>query len=160
MDQGDVLRRVGEALFGERWLGELAQALEINERTIRRWAAGGFHVPSGVWRQISDLDQVRRRLADDQWQVVDTLGWQDDVRAEIGEGWNVLLDEYEEARERYRNLEVQVRGAFWGIAAGRHRTNPPLDLIEATDAAHAHLRAIQDRMAEYCEVNAPRMVGD
>lgn len=36
----ELLRQVGEALYGEQWQTELARALDVNNRTVRRWVAG------------------------------------------------------------------------------------------------------------------------
>lgn len=36
----DLLREIGEALYGERWQTPLAQALGVAVRTMQRWAAG------------------------------------------------------------------------------------------------------------------------
>jgi len=33
----DLLNRVGEQLFGSRWQSDLARALGVTERTMRRW---------------------------------------------------------------------------------------------------------------------------
>ncbi len=65
-----LLREAGEALYGARWQSELARALGVSDRTVRRWAAGSFAVPAGVWETIRDLlrergaalASVRRRL--------------------------------------------------------------------------------------------------
>lgn len=38
----DLLRAVGEALYGEYWIKPLAGALQVNERTVQRWAAGEY----------------------------------------------------------------------------------------------------------------------
>lgn len=35
--QAIVLRMIGEKLFGERWQSDLSGALNVNERTLRRW---------------------------------------------------------------------------------------------------------------------------
>ena len=55
----DELRRSGEALSGPRFQRTLANALGINERTIRRWVAGARPVPSGVRQEITRLLKER-----------------------------------------------------------------------------------------------------
>jgi hypothetical protein len=35
-----LLREVGTALYGLQWQTELARALDVNNRTVRRWVAG------------------------------------------------------------------------------------------------------------------------
>jgi hypothetical protein len=37
----DILALVGRALFGDRWQHSMARALDVNERTVRRWAQDG-----------------------------------------------------------------------------------------------------------------------
>lgn len=53
----DALRAVGEALYGPMWQTPLAEALEVSDRTVRRWAAslGESPVPDGVWADIAKL---------------------------------------------------------------------------------------------------------
>jgi len=66
----DLLREAGEALYGARWQSDLARDLGVSDRTVRRWAAGSFAVPAGVWGLIHNLlrergvamANVRRRL--------------------------------------------------------------------------------------------------
>ena len=55
----EELRRCGEALYGPRFQRTLANALGINERTIRRWVAGARPVPSGVRQEITRLLKER-----------------------------------------------------------------------------------------------------
>lgn len=38
--QPDRLKQIGEFLYGELWQSQLARALHINDRTVRRWLAG------------------------------------------------------------------------------------------------------------------------
>ena len=46
------LKTIGEALYGERWQSSLARALEVSDRTMRRWDAGEFNVPHEMQRAI------------------------------------------------------------------------------------------------------------
>lgn len=39
--RADLLRRVGEALYGPSWQSALARDLGVNDRTMRRWAVDG-----------------------------------------------------------------------------------------------------------------------
>lgn len=52
---------IGEALYGQHWPTELAIALDIDKRNIRRWAAGGREVPDQYRDRIQML--VAERLA-------------------------------------------------------------------------------------------------
>ena len=33
----DLLERIGKALYGDRWQTQLAKALGVSDRTVRRW---------------------------------------------------------------------------------------------------------------------------
>lgn len=55
----DLLREAGEALYGPRWQSDLARDLGVSDRTVRRWIAGTFDVPDGVWTQIRALLRQR-----------------------------------------------------------------------------------------------------
>lgn len=50
----DTLRQVGEDLYGAHWPGQLAAALQVDERTMRRWVAGA-PIPAGIWTDLGDL---------------------------------------------------------------------------------------------------------
>jgi hypothetical protein len=47
----------GVALFGPRFRVDLADALGVSERTVRRWLAGEWVIPEGV---KADLKKLRR----------------------------------------------------------------------------------------------------
>jgi hypothetical protein len=55
-----LLHRVGEALYGPLWQSEMARALAVNDRTVRRWAAGTHSPPPRVWADIARLAFERR----------------------------------------------------------------------------------------------------
>ena len=46
---------IGEKLYGPFWVGALADDLDVNERTIRRWAKGEYNIPDGIWGDLSAL---------------------------------------------------------------------------------------------------------
>lgn len=48
------LEHAGQLLFGGRWQSELARAIDVNDRRIRQWAAGG-KIPPGIWAEIAAL---------------------------------------------------------------------------------------------------------
>lgn len=49
------LEAVGHALFGPRWITpHLAEALNVSERTVRRWLDGAVEIPSGVSVELWD----------------------------------------------------------------------------------------------------------
>ena len=55
----DLLREAGEALFGTLWQSELARALGVNDRTVRRWLAGGNAIPVDVGIDLCALLNYR-----------------------------------------------------------------------------------------------------
>lgn len=59
-----VLSECGEALYGPHWKTELAGALDISERTVRRWYAGTQEIPQGAYADLLRLTQERAGLLD------------------------------------------------------------------------------------------------
>lgn len=55
----DLLREAGEALYGARWQSDLARALGVTDRTMRRWLAGAFAVPERIGSEIRALLKAR-----------------------------------------------------------------------------------------------------
>lgn len=55
-----LLNRIGEALFGAHWRTPLAVALDVNERTVRRWVSEEVKIPLGVWKEIFIKLDVKR----------------------------------------------------------------------------------------------------
>jgi len=70
MTDPELLEAAGRALHGEHWVSELARTLGVAERTVRRWLAGQFPIPPGIWPELEALcaeraialDTVRSRL--------------------------------------------------------------------------------------------------
>jgi hypothetical protein len=55
-----LIRRLGLVLFGAaQWQSAMADALQVNVRSIRRWTAGEEEPPPGVWRELADLALAR-----------------------------------------------------------------------------------------------------
>lgn len=70
-----LLKQVGGFFYGEEWQAPLARDLAVNERTMRRWAAGTEEIPQGVWRDLSSRFEVYSRgLAAVAAQVKETAG--------------------------------------------------------------------------------------
>ena len=53
-----TLPTISTLLYGPHWQSELARALGVSDRTIRRWAAGQAP-PESVWRDIARLARDR-----------------------------------------------------------------------------------------------------
>jgi hypothetical protein len=58
----NLFRRVGEALFGSRWQTDLAGALNLSDRTVRRLAAGTHEAGEGLRDDLRKLVSARRKL--------------------------------------------------------------------------------------------------
>lgn len=50
-----TLTAIGEALYGSQWQSELARALDVNDRTVRRWASGKNALPEKLSEELSVL---------------------------------------------------------------------------------------------------------
>ncbi len=64
VDHRKLLERAGEALYGPRWQSELARAINVSDRTMRRWVAEPYEIPSTVWDEIGALLGRRRAEID------------------------------------------------------------------------------------------------
>lgn len=68
-----LLADTGRALYGERWQSEVARALDVSDRTVRRWVAGDDAPRPGVYVDLlrlvverqADLELVEGRLRQD-----------------------------------------------------------------------------------------------
>ena len=56
----NLIIQYGEALYGPRFQRELAVALGVNERTMRRWVAGDTSPPESLLDDLKAL--VRERV--------------------------------------------------------------------------------------------------
>lgn len=54
-----TLRKAGLALYGEQWRSELARALGVTDRTVRRWAHDEYSIPDDVRQRIIGLCRER-----------------------------------------------------------------------------------------------------
>lgn len=68
--QSDLFVKCGEALYGPRWQSEIARALDVDDRTIRRWVAGDSPIPNGV---NVDLLRLLTDRADDVDELIPLL---------------------------------------------------------------------------------------
>jgi hypothetical protein len=66
----DELRRIGQLLFGPDWQAPLARALNINTRTVQRWATGEA-APKGDLR--ADLAPVADARVQELQKLADEL---------------------------------------------------------------------------------------
>ena len=59
-----LLVDAGEALYGPQWKYALARDLDVSDRTVRRWVAGAYPTPSGVYLDLLRLTQERAASLD------------------------------------------------------------------------------------------------
>ena len=67
-----LLHEAGELLYGPRWQSEIGRALNVSDRSVRRWIAEEHALPEDLAAQlrrlidqrIAALKKVRDRLPD------------------------------------------------------------------------------------------------
>ena len=59
MESQELIRRVGEALYGEQWQRPLARELGVSDRLVRFWAAGDREIPILLPARLLNLIQSR-----------------------------------------------------------------------------------------------------
>lgn len=68
-DRVQLLRRLGAGLYGRQWQTALAADLAVGDRTLRRWVAGDWPIPSAAWPRflglVEDREVVLRALRDE-----------------------------------------------------------------------------------------------
>jgi hypothetical protein len=57
-----TLRKAGVALYGEQWRSELARALGVTDRTVRRWAHDEYSIPDDARGRITQLCRQRAEM--------------------------------------------------------------------------------------------------
>jgi hypothetical protein len=50
-----TLETIGQALYGNQWQRDLARALGVADRTMRRWYSGATPIPSGAYADMQKL---------------------------------------------------------------------------------------------------------
>jgi hypothetical protein len=63
MTTPELLRAIGEALFGVRWQKDLSDELGINRRTMQRWLVGHNEPSPGVWAELEAVLSERASAA-------------------------------------------------------------------------------------------------
>jgi hypothetical protein len=65
MTSADLIRAAGVALYGPRYESDLAIALDVNRRTVRRWKSGEDEPRPGVWSDLLALMDERAGMVED-----------------------------------------------------------------------------------------------
>ena len=65
MTDADLIRLVGEALWGDRWQSAMAHALGLGDpSTVRKWSRGAQSPRPGVWADLAVLLRNRAGAVD------------------------------------------------------------------------------------------------
>lgn len=56
-----TLAAIGQALYGPVWQKALSGALDVSDRTMRRWLKGEFIIPDGVWGELTAICMRRAK---------------------------------------------------------------------------------------------------
>ena len=70
----ETLRKVGEAIYGRCWQTPLAALLNVQARTVRRWASGESSMPMWLSRDLLRVVEDRAlklRLAGDALETAE-----------------------------------------------------------------------------------------
>jgi hypothetical protein len=70
----DLLERIGKALYGDRWQTQLAKALGVSDRTVRRWFLWESDIPwSFLDQKLPALFKARMKnlaeVAEELWST-------------------------------------------------------------------------------------------
>ncbi len=57
----NLITQYGRALYGARWQSLMADALGVNERTVRRWGKGEYNVPDGVYDELRSIARAKAK---------------------------------------------------------------------------------------------------
>jgi len=61
----NLITQTGRALYGARWVPQMADDLGVAVRTVRRWGNGQFNVPEGIWFDLLELIGKREKVLAD-----------------------------------------------------------------------------------------------
>lgn len=51
----ELFAKIGEALYGPSWRIRMSEALDVAERTVRRWEQGESAIPPGIRADLAKL---------------------------------------------------------------------------------------------------------
>jgi hypothetical protein len=67
----ELLRQIGEALYGDRWQTAMSRDLNVVDRTVRRWVAGADTPRPGVAAELRELLRARGQGLREQISKID-----------------------------------------------------------------------------------------
>lgn len=62
MTDPELLRMIGEAMFGPHWPRALASHLEVSPDTLRKWMHDHRPIPVGIWAELENALMDRAML--------------------------------------------------------------------------------------------------
>jgi hypothetical protein len=71
MDGRELIRHVGEALYGDHWQRALAREIGVSDRLVRFWAAGDRELPDTLPPRLLTLLHQRGDRLSDTTQLVE-----------------------------------------------------------------------------------------
>ena len=60
----ELLKRIGEALYGQRWMRPLSRDLGVNHRSVERWARGTYKIHTDYVVKLRALLEKSRKVHD------------------------------------------------------------------------------------------------
>lgn len=60
-----IIADIGQALWGTQWQTDMAKALDVSDRTVRRWVAGTTPIPRGIYADLIRVMTERQADLDD-----------------------------------------------------------------------------------------------
>ena len=60
----NILERAGQASFGKQWQTAMSKVLNVNARTVRRWASGETPLPAPLKQKLLNHLEARKRDID------------------------------------------------------------------------------------------------
>lgn len=72
----ELFCRIGQQLYGQGWRQAIADALDVADRTVQRWASGSKEIPLGVRDDLIDL--MVDREAEIFTRLIDELSGEDE----------------------------------------------------------------------------------
>ena len=93
----EQLANAGQLLYGDLWQSALARALDVDNRTVRRWASGESAVKQSIANEIIELLKNNQSEIN---QFIEKMESDMDIIAKIKNAANInelceLLNEYE-----------------------------------------------------------------
>lgn len=61
----EQLEQAGRLLYGDQWQSALARALNVDSRTVRRWASGDSAIKQSISKEIDELLKINQKEISD-----------------------------------------------------------------------------------------------